>query len=71
MSPEQNFANADKITTYNFLGETYYATWLLIFFINEITKTSAKTHAKNQKKKKIEDGKVENACSIAQPSEME
>ncbi len=51
MSTEQSLTNADKITTYNnSLEETYYATGLLIFFINEITKTSAETGTKNQEK---------------------
>ncbi len=58
--------NADKITTYNFLKETYYATRLLI---NEITKTSAKTSTKNQEK--LDDSKVNNPCSVAMPNEME
>ncbi len=69
MSTEQSLTNADKITIYNFLEETYYATRLLIFFINEITKTSAKTHAKNQKK--FDDGKVNKACFVAPHNEME
>ncbi len=63
MSTEQ------KITTYNFLDETYYTTRLLIFFINEITKTSAKTCTKNQEK--FDDGKVSNTYSIAPPNKTE
>ncbi len=69
MSTGQSLTNADKITTYNFLEETYYATRLLIFSINEITKTSAKTCTKNQEK--FDDGEVNNACSVAPPKEME
>ncbi len=69
MSTEQSLTNADKITTYNFLEETYYTTRLLICFINEITKNLAKTCSKNQEK--LDDGKVHNACSVASPNEME
>ncbi len=61
MSTEQKLRNADKIATNNFLEETYYASRLLIFFINEITKTSAKTCTKNQKK--FDEGTV--TCSVA------
>ncbi len=63
MSTGQSSTNADKITTYTVLEETYYTTRLLIFFINEITKTSAKTRIKTQEK--FYDGKVNNACSVA------
>ncbi len=63
MSTEQSLTNADKITTYNFLEETScYTTRMLIFFINEIMKISAKTCTKNQEK--FYDGKVNNACSL-------
>ncbi len=69
MSAEQSLTNADKITTYNFLEETYYTTRLLIFFINEITKTSTKTRTKNPEK--FDDGKINNACFVAPLNEME
>ncbi len=58
MSTEENLTNANKVTTYNFLEESYCITRLLIFFINEITKTT-----KNQEK--FDDGKVNNVCSVA------
>ncbi len=58
-----------RITIYNFLEETYYSTRLLIFFVNEITKTSIKTRTKNQEK--FDSGKVNNACSVAPPNKME
>ncbi len=58
MSTEQSLTNADNITTYNFLEETYYTTRLLTFFINEIIKTSPKTRTQHQEK--FEDGKVNN-----------
>ncbi len=67
MSTEQSLTDADKITIYNFLSETYYSSILLIFFI--ITKTSAKTRTKDQEK--FDDGKVNNACSVAPPNETE
>ncbi len=66
MSTEQSLKNIDKITTYNFLEGTYYATRLLIFFTNEISKTAAKTHTKNQEK--FDDSKVDDACSVAPPN---
>ncbi len=69
MSTEQSLTNTDKITTYNFLEETYYTTKLLIFFINEITKTFTKTRTKSQGK--FDDGKVNNACSVALANKME
>ncbi len=69
MSTEQSLTNTDKITTCNFLEETYYATRLLIFFINEITKTSAKTRTKNREK--FDNGKVNSACFVASPNETE
>ncbi len=69
MSTEHSLRNTEKITTHNFLEETYDITRLLIFFINKITKTFAKTHTKNQEK--FDDSKVNNACSVAPPNEME
>ncbi len=69
MSTEHSFTNANKITTYNFLEETYYTTRLLILFINKITKTFAKTRTKNQKQ--FDDGKVNSECSVALPNETE
>ncbi len=69
MSTEQRLTNADQKSTYNFLEETYYTTRLLIFFINEVTKTSAKTRIKNQEN--FDGGKVNNACSVAPPDKME
>ncbi len=69
MSSEQSLTNADKITTNNFLEEIYYTTRLLIFFINEITKTSAKTRTKNQEN--LDDGKINNVCSVAPPNKTE
>ncbi len=69
MSTEQSLTNTDKIAIYNFLGETYDATRLLTLFINEITKTSAKTRSKNQEK--FDNGKENNAGSVAPPNETE
>ncbi len=69
MSTEQSLTNTDKITTYNFLEETYYTNRLLIFFINEITKISGTTRTKNLQK--FDNGEVNNACSVALPNEME
>ncbi len=69
MSTEQSLINTNKITTYNFLEGTYYTTRLLIFFINEMMKTSDKTRTKNPEK--FDNSKVNNACSVAPPNETE
>ncbi len=66
MSTEQSLTNTDKITYY-FLEETYYTTRLLIFCINKITKISAKTRTKNEKK--FDNNKATNACSVAPTNE--
>ncbi len=69
MSTEQSLTGVDKITTHNFMEETYYTTRLLIFFNNEIMKTSNKTYAKNQETFYV--GKINNVRSVAPPNETD
>ncbi len=60
-STEQSLTAIDKITTYNFLEETYYTSRLSIFFINEITKISA------ENQETFDNGDVNNVCSVDPP----